>query len=154
MHMPVHVTLVVAVLTACGAAAAQQPVVYPAKGQSAAQQQKDQGECQAWATQSTGVDPAKLAAAPATPPPQQPGARAGGAVRGAAAGATVAAITDNDRSDAAATGAVVGAMAGGRQQRKAASASQQQAQAGKQQQMDTWYRAQAACLESRGYTVR
>jgi hypothetical protein len=70
------------------------------------------------------------------------------------AGAAIGAVTDNDRSDAAAAGAVVGTMAGGRQQRQKAAAGQQQAQAGKQQQMDTWNRGVAACLESRGYTVR
>lgn len=38
-------------------AEAQKPVVYPAKGQSAEQQQKDQTECDVWAKQTTGIDP-------------------------------------------------------------------------------------------------
>lgn len=147
-------TIVVATLHVAPASSQQPPVVYPARGQSASQQQKDQGECRAWATQSTGIDPAMLAAAPPPPPPPPGGERVRGAARGALAGATVAAITDNDRSDAAAAGAVLGTMAGGRQQRRNASAGQQQAQAAQHQQLDTWNRAVAACLEARGYTVR
>ena len=40
---------------------AQQPIVYPAKGQSAQQQKKDQQECRAWATDTTGIDPNAVA---------------------------------------------------------------------------------------------
>ena len=41
-------------------ATAQQQIIYPAEGQSPERQQQDQGECQVWATQSTGIDPAVL----------------------------------------------------------------------------------------------
>lgn len=37
---------------------ARQPIVYPAKGQSNEQQNRDDGECYVWARQSTGIDPA------------------------------------------------------------------------------------------------
>jgi hypothetical protein len=40
------------------------PIVYPSKGQSPQQQQKDEGECYVWAKNSTGIDPAAVAAAP------------------------------------------------------------------------------------------
>ena len=40
---------------------AQQPIVYPSKGQSAQQQAQDTTECQTWAKQTTGVDPVALA---------------------------------------------------------------------------------------------
>jgi len=40
-------------------------VAYPAKGQTAEQQSKDEGECYAWAKQQTGIDPAAVASAPA-----------------------------------------------------------------------------------------
>src|ERR1044072_7232043 len=72
------------------AAEAQKPIVYPAKGQSAAQQSKDDAECYAWAKQKPGTDPPPV---PPTPPPQQTGPaggggeRARGALRGAAGGA-------------------------------------------------------------------
>lgn len=65
--------LIVMVLSAgaCGAAMAQnKPIPYPAKGQSAAQQQKDDGQCYAWAKSQTGIDPAAVAAQP--PPPSGP----------------------------------------------------------------------------------
>ena len=39
------------------AAAAQQPIIYPARGQSAQKQNTDTAECQLWAKQTTGVDP-------------------------------------------------------------------------------------------------
>jgi len=39
------------------------PIVYPAKNQTPQQQQKDEGECATWAKQTTGIDPAVVAAA-------------------------------------------------------------------------------------------
>lgn len=144
-----------ALALAC-AATAQQPIVYPAKGQSPQQQQKDQGECQVWATQSTGIDPVALAQAPAqaqSGPAVGGGERAGGAARGALGGAAIGAIA-GDAGEGAAIGAVVGLMAGGRQARQNQQKQQQQAQSQRQQQMNTWNRAVGACLEARGYTVR
>jgi hypothetical protein len=47
-----------AVLAFACAAEAQQPVVYPAKGQSMQQQSQNEAQCSAWAKQSTGIDPA------------------------------------------------------------------------------------------------
>jgi hypothetical protein len=80
------------VLGLWGMAAAQQSisgslgvVPYPSKGQSPSQQNKDEGECYAWAKQQTGVDPVAVAK---TPPPQSgPAAGGGERVRGAARGA-------------------------------------------------------------------
>jgi len=164
-------------------AAAQAPIIYPAKGQTAEQQQKDEGECAAWAKQTTGVDPVALAAAPAPAPaaaaapaePQQTGPqgeRMKGAVRGAAAGAIVGEVVDNDAGGGAAAGAAVGAVAGGsrarrdrrhqqetaaQQQEQATAqnqAAQDQAEAQKQQQLATYQRANAACLEGRGYVLK
>ena len=67
------------------AAAAQQPIIYPARGQSAQKQNTDTAECQLWAKQTTGVDPVAIAQQganqPAAPPQQ------GGMLRGAAGGA-------------------------------------------------------------------
>jgi hypothetical protein len=141
-----------AALAGGGPALAQQPVVYPAKGQSAEQQKKDQGECHTWAVGQSGYDPAKPPQA-AAPPPQ--GATGSGArVRGAAVGATAAAVTGGDKSDAAKAGAVVGASAqrsSNRQQARAQEQQVQQAQAGGQQ---AYAKGVAACMEGRGYTVK
>jgi hypothetical protein len=136
-------------------AAAQAPVVYPAKGQSPAQQQKDQAECAAWAKQTTGIDPVAVAQAP--PPASGPavggGQRVGGAARGAAGGAVIGAIA-GDAGAGAGIGAVVGTMAGGRRARQERAQQQQQAEAQKQQAISTYHRASAACLEGRGYSIK
>src|SRR5262245_15289988 len=62
--------------------------VYPQKGQSKDQQEKDEFACHKWAKEKTGVDPMAMASAPApqAAPPQ------GGAVRGAAKGAAIGAV--------------------------------------------------------------
>jgi hypothetical protein len=148
----------VAVLAALGSApAVAQQVIYPAKGQSAAQQQKDETECYAWAKGQTGYDPAQATqyAAP-PPPPQHEGERARGAARGAAGGAVIGAIA-GDAGKGAAIGATGGTMAGGARQRRkqedyAQSAGQQQQAAGQQQQQ--FQRAYGTCFEGRGYTVK
>jgi hypothetical protein len=63
-----------------------------------------------------------------------------------------------DGSDGAGKGAALGVVVGGsraRQNQRAQNAqSQQQAQAQKQDAMNTFYRAQGACLEGRGYTIK
>ena len=46
--------------------ASAQQYVYPAKGQSAGQQTKDEAECHQWAVKQSGFDPAKPAAADGT----------------------------------------------------------------------------------------
>jgi hypothetical protein len=136
----------VAVFAFVGYAQAGKPVAYPAKGQSAKQQQKDDAECYTWAKGNTGIDPAAVASAP---PPSGPavggGERARGAVRGAAVGGII------DGGEGAGKGAAVGVVAGGvraRNNKKASAESQ------KQGSMDTFYRAQAACMEGRGYTIK
>jgi hypothetical protein len=147
-------------LALCGAVfaagAAAQQYVYPAKGQSAQQQKKDEAECHAWAVSQTGVDPAKPApqaaapAAPSTPTGVTPGA----GVRGAARGAVVGEIVGDD----AGTGAAVGATAARAQSRRQNVQQQQQAAAQQQQaqgaQQAGYAKARAACLEGRGYTVK
>ena len=134
-------------------AVAQAPIVYPAKGQSQSQQHADEGQCSAWAKQSTGIDPMAVAQ---TPPPQtgSSGQRVGGAARGAAGGAAIGAIAGGNAGQGAAVGAVVGTMAGGRRARQDAAAQQQQAQASQQGAINTYYRAFAACMEGRGYTIK
>ncbi|MCK6405356.1 MAG: YMGG-like glycine zipper-containing protein [Rhodocyclaceae bacterium] len=137
----------------CLAAAAATPVVYPAKGQSAQQQQTDQGECHTWAVQNTGVDPAQVATQPAATSSQPGGERLRGAARGALGGAAIGAIA-GDTGKGAGVGAVVGTMAGGHRARQNQAGAQQQAQSNKNAQINTYYRAYSACLEGRGYTVK
>lgn len=131
-----------------------QQIVYPAKGQSAQQQKKDEGECAQWATQNTGIDPTKVQTASAPPPPTTPtGTTPGAGARGAARGAIVGGIVGD-----AGAGAAAGAVAGRGQSRRQNAAQQQQAtqqaQATQGSQMATYAKARAACLEGRGYTVK
>ena len=144
-----------AVATTAGPAVGQQLFVYPQKGQSPAQQSKDQSECHAWAVQQTGFDPARAmtATAPPAPPPQ------GGLVRGGARGAAVGAVGGAIAGDAgtgAAVGAATGALIGGmrrRDQARQQQAQQAEVQAQNANQNAAYQRALGACLTARGYTV-
>jgi hypothetical protein len=128
---------------------------YPAKGQSAQQQGKDEGECYAWAKQQTGIDPVAVANAPTqqSGPATGGGERVRGAARGAAGGAAIGAIA-GDAGKGAAAGAVVGTMAGGRQARRNKEAQQQQAEQAKAGTLQTFNKAFASCMEGRGYSVK
>jgi hypothetical protein len=131
-----------------------QTFVYPQKGQTPQRQAQDQGECQAWATQQTGINPGMAMAPP--PPAQGPqSSPVRGAARGAAVGAAGGAIA-GDAGKGAAVGAASGAMIGGmrrRDQMQQQQAQQAQAQQMQASQMDTFNRAQATCLQARGYSV-
>jgi len=130
-------------------------VPYPSKGQSPSQQNRDEGECYAWAKKQTGIDPVATASAPAPSSGAAVGGgeRVRGAARGAAGGAAIGAIA-GDAGKGAAAGAVVGTMAGGRQARQNKAAQQQQAQQAKAQTLQTFNRAFGACMEGRGYVVK
>ena len=154
MQSMMQAVLGVAMLSLALAAAAQKPVAYPSKGQSAKQQEQDEGECYTWAKKQTGVDPAALAA---SPPPQSSssvggGERVRGAARGAVGGAAIGAIA-GDTGKGAGAGAVVGTMAGGRQARQNRDAQNQQAQGAQQDALNTFNRGYGACMSGRGYTV-
>ncbi len=145
--------LAVAVLFAASASA---QYVYPAKGQSADQQKKDEGACHTWAVDQSKYDPANppKTAAAAPPPTTATGTTPGAGARGAARGAVVAEVVGGDARDGAAVGAVA---ARGQSRRQNAAAGQQQQQAAVQQDqagMASYQKARAACLEGKGYTVK
>ena len=144
----VRICLASALLVAVVPAFAQQ-YVYPAKGQSAQQQQKDESACYSWAVQQTGFDPAKAQAA-APPPTTATGTTPGAGAKGAVRGAVVGEVVGGD----ARTGAAAGAVAARSQSRRQNAAAQQQAQAATQQQQQAFGKARAACLEGKGYTVK
>ena len=86
--------------------------VFPAKGQDAAQQDKDQSDCYTWAVQQSGVDPLNPPKVEAAQVPTGPdGAAIRGSARGAAGGAAIGAIC-GDAGKGAAIGAVAGALQG------------------------------------------
>jgi len=140
----------------------QDLIIYPAKGQSEAQMEKDKADCYLWAKKQTGFDP--MAAPTATAPLPEKEAPEGGAVRGAARGAlvgvTVGAIT-GDAGKGAAVGAASGGLLGGMRRRdqvrkedQARSQWEQKQAAQYAKKRNEYNRAFAACLESKGYTVK
>ena len=132
------------------------PIIFPAQGQTADQQQKDEADCRQWAVQNTGVDPVKLAQQPVGNNSQQTGGAVKGAARGALVGVVGGAIA-GDAKKGAAIGAGVGAT-GGAIRQGSANQAQQQANANAQQernaQMDKYNRAFQACMEGKGYTIK
>lgn len=148
--------LIVIVCVLSPNASAQQPLAYPAKGQSQDKQQADEAYCRDWTQTRTGISQ-QAANSPAqqqTGPAVGGGQRARGAVRGAAAGAVVGGIANDDAGHGAGVGAAAGVVAGGmraRQDRRQANANAQNQQSSN---LATFNQAYASCLEGRGYTVR
>jgi hypothetical protein len=140
--------------------AAQQLFFYPSQGQSPEQQSTDQGECQVWAVQQTGFDPASPPAAPVTAAaPVEGGQVIRGAARGSVLGVVGGAIM-GDAGKGAAVGAATGALVGGMRRRDQVMAAdqqqaavQQQYQAQLAQQQEGYNRALAACMQGRGYAA-
>jgi hypothetical protein len=158
---------VVLVTLLYGTAVAQELVIYPSKGQSNEQTEKDKYACYSWAKGQTGFDPMAVPQATTAPPPQQTKNVAGGAVRGgvggAALGAGIGAIAGG--SSGAGRGAAIGGLSGGtigalrshsqNQQTEQAQKHWEQEQVAQyQQRRNNYNRAYGACLEGRGYTVR
>jgi hypothetical protein len=147
------ISLFVALVLA-GPAAAQ--FLYPMKGQSQAQQDKDRGECHVWAVNQSGFDPAR---ASTSPPPSNEARQGGvlrGGARGAAGGAVIGAIAGN-AGRGAAMGAAGGGLVGGMRRSDQNARQRQQNQNWQAQQnanRDAFNRAWTACLEGRGYSVR
>ncbi len=134
------------------ASAYADPVIFPAKGQSAEQQEKDKFECYNWAKKSSGFDPMSSSA---TVVPQAQ-TKSGGAARGAVAGAAAGAVFGN-KSKHTRRSAAAGATIGGVSQAGSNTKSQQQAQqqaSNVARQRSEYDRAHAACLEGKGYTVK
>ena len=144
--------LVFALFSPC---AVGEAIIYPAEGQTAAQQETDEAECIVWARKNSGFDP--LASQPETPGKVQE-RKAGGALRGAAGGAAVGAAVGNsdDAKKGAAAGAILGKMRQNRENRRGAQQSDTADAAAKADQAagrDKFDRAFGACLQGRGYTV-
>jgi outer membrane lipoprotein SlyB len=144
-----------------GSAFAQDPIVFPAEGQSNEQMEKDKYSCYQWAKNETGFDPMVVPKASAPPPEQT--AKGGGAARGAAVGAGAGALikSGGSRSKGAAYGALAGGLLGGARTQSQKRGDEQARQQWEQEQAreyahkrNTYNRAYSACLESKGYTVR
>ena len=139
--------------------------VYPAKGQSKDQTEKDKYACYQFAKDQTGFDPMARPTT-STPRPAKEKKTWGtgqGAIGGALLGAGVGAIAGG--GDGAATGALIGGVGGGAMghMRRSDQQARDEARQRDWEQRETsryatgrnnYDRAYAACLEGRGYTVR
>ena len=160
--MKILMLLFMASLLFAGPTLGDDVFIYPTKGQSKQQQDKDKYECYNWAKQQTGFDPMQQPKATEPPPQQQ--AQQGGVVRGGARGALVgvtAGAIAGDAGKGAAIGAASGALIGGarrqdqmRQQQQAEQQWAQEQAATYTKNRDGYDRAYGACLEGRGYTVK
>lgn len=149
-------------VAAFGVARAQEPVIYPAKGQSQQQQEKDKFECYGWSKGQSGFDPMAPPTATA-PPPKTEEAKASplrGALVGAAAGAAIGSFSGNAGTGAA-VGAAGGGLVGGMRRRnqtqkndKAQQDWESEQAAAYSEKRNTYNRNFAACMEGRGYTVK
>jgi hypothetical protein len=145
----------------------QDLMIYPAKGQSNDQMEKDKFECYTWAKGQTGFDPMQMPTASSPPPTQEKksvgGSMLKGGVIGGAGGAIIGGIAGGSKG--ARKGAAIGGLSGGtiggvRSSRQNRQSEQQRKQWEQQQanqymqQRNAYDRAHAACLEGRGYTVK
>ena len=145
-----------------GVLSAQELMIYPSKGQSEQQQEKDKFECYSFAKNQSGFDPMAPPVTNTAPPAKE--AKQGGVGRGALGGglggALVGAIA-GDTKKGAAIGAVGGGLVGGmrsneQKQREAHNRQQWEQKESSQyaNNRNNYNRANAACLEGRGYSVR
>ena len=139
-------------------AQAADPIVYPQKGQSNQQMEKDKFECYGWSKNKTGFDP--MATPTASTPPPSNEQKSGGVVRGAAVGAVAGSIfgssSKNTRNSAYA-GAAIGGVRQRRQNQQTAQdrAQWEQNEANRYANARNEYnRAFSACMSGRGYSVK
>ena len=148
---------VVSLLLAASVAGASQ-YVFPAKGQSPEQQEKDEYECHQWAVGQTGYDPVQAASSTQTvistaDAGPAPGSGARGALRGAAGGAIIANVAGGSGSKGAAAGAVIGGVRGRATSRQQV-VVQEQVSAVDPALEAEYRKAREACLVGKGYTVK
>lgn len=155
LYIGIIVACTATAMMAATAYAAQEPIVFPARGQSNEQMEGDKYACYSWAKGQTGFDPMQAPTATAPPPPTKGGVLRG-AAGGAALGAAVGAIA-GDAGKGAAIGAASGGIIGGARRQKSKSKQEQYAQqqaAGYDQRRGEYNRAWGACMEGKGYTVK
>jgi hypothetical protein len=141
--------------------------VYPSKGQTEKQLDRDRYECHNWAVAQSHYNPSDTQLAPhqqvrvvEMPPPGRD--TAVGAMTGAVIGSSVAGR--HDSGEGAVAGAIVGAMIGASSEaarnkdantaNTKMSAEAQAERARLERQAADYRRAISACLEGRGYTVK
>ena len=157
MNNKFGVIALITLMTVNGLAQADDPIVYPADGQSQDQQEFDEYQCYGWAVDESGFDPMEQPQVTEAPPEDD--TPKGGLFKGALLGAAVGGMADG--SDGAGTGAAIGGILGGVRSKKKQSEYETEQQQWAQEQAanyqagrDSYDRAFGACMEARGYTVR
>jgi hypothetical protein len=150
--------ITVLALFMAGSVSAQQLYVYPNKGQTAKQQQKDTQECYQSAIVAVGYDPARVQHSSGPAPSSSDTSVGRGVARGAVGGAILGEIGGGSHTgDAAAVGAIFGGIRSSRKKQQEEEQRQQyyqQQNAQNAQAQANFNRAYSACLESRGYTAK
>jgi outer membrane lipoprotein SlyB len=148
-----------------GAVLAQDPIVYPAKGQSEDQIEKDKYQCYSWAKKQTGFDPMKTPTTTSAPPAKEEkvwGAGKSG-VAGGATGAIVGGIAKGKKGAVRGglIGAGAGALIGGVRSSNQRNREEQKRKEWEQGEANNYVRARneynrafGACMEGRGYSVK
>jgi hypothetical protein len=145
-------------LFSAGSAFANELYIYPAKGQSSEQQEKDKFECYTWARNDTGFDPMAVPTTTTAAPSSQ--RSSGGAAKGALGGAALGAIFGSSSKTTKRSAVAGGVLGGVRQSSKNRQVDQERQQweqkesANYANNRNNYNRAYSACLEGRGYTVR
>jgi hypothetical protein len=150
-----------------GAALAQDLVVYPAKGQSNEQTEKDKFECYGWAKGQSGFDAMQMPTASSPAPSKGDKSVAGGVVGGGVLGGVGGAVIGGIASgkSGAKKGAAIGGLSGGALGGMRSHSQNQKADRKREQwereqtnqylqQRNAYNRSYAACLEGRGYSVK
>jgi hypothetical protein len=119
---------------------------YPNKGQSDAQQHKDQVDCGGWAARQSGSSAAAEPEATASPKAER--GAGGGIAHGMLRGRMIGGAAGNSSA-----GAMGGGMAAIVRRRMIEKKQQQAAGQGQTGEQSAFNRAFKACMEGRGYTV-
>jgi outer membrane lipoprotein SlyB len=144
---------------------AQDPIVYPAKGQSEDQMEKDKYQCYSWAKNQTGFDPMKTPTTTSAPPAKEKEVWGAGKT-GVAGGATGAIVGGAARGKKGAVrggliGAAGGALIGGARSSNQRNREAQKRKDWERKETNNYVRARSeynrafgACMEGRGYSVK
>ncbi len=144
---------------------AQDPIVYPAKGQSEDQMEKDKYQCYSWAKNQTGFDPMKTPTTTSAPPAKEKEVWGAGKT-GVAGGATGAIVGGAAKGKKGAIrggliGAAGGALIGGVRSSNQRNREAQKRKDWERKETNNYVRARSeynrafgACMEGRGYSVK
>ena len=148
-----------------GPVCAQDPIFYPANGQTEDQLEKDKYECYKWAKKQTGFDPMKTPTTKSARPAKEEKVTGtgGSALIGGGAGAIIGGIAGGGKG--ALAGGLIGGT-GGALVGSARSSDQRKQEERKRQEWERkeannyagdrnqYNRALGACMEGRGYSVK